>query len=143
MSLLVVAPEALAAAASDVAGIGSTLSTANAAASVPTTAVLAAGADEVSAAIAAIFGSHAQEYQVISAQALEFHDRFVEALSGNAGVYATAEAANAQQQLLSVVNSPVQALTGRPLIGNGANGASGTGQKRGSRRLVARRTAGR
>lgn len=43
MSFVVVAPEVLAAAASDLAGIGSTLAQANAAALAPTTAVLAAG----------------------------------------------------------------------------------------------------
>lgn len=41
MSFVVVAPEVLAAAASDLAGIGSTLAQANAAALAPTTAVLA------------------------------------------------------------------------------------------------------
>ncbi|WP_309299240.1 PE family protein, partial [Mycobacterium kiyosense] len=48
-------PEALVAAASDVVGIGSTLQSANAAAALPTTSVLAAGADQVSAAMAALF----------------------------------------------------------------------------------------
>ena len=47
-------------AASDLTSIASTLSAANAAAVFPTTGVLAAGADDVSAAIAAMFGSHAQ-----------------------------------------------------------------------------------
>ncbi|WP_412768515.1 PGRS repeat-containing protein, partial [Mycobacterium canetti] len=47
------------------------------------------------------------------------------ALAAGAGAYAGAEAA--QQTLLNAVNGPVQALTGRPLIGNGANGAPGTG----------------
>ena len=33
-----------------------------------------------------------------------------------------------QQQVLNAINAPVQTVTGRPLIGNGANGAPGTGQ---------------
>ncbi|WP_414855596.1 PE family protein, partial [Mycobacterium gordonae] len=49
------APELLAAAAADVAGIGSSLRAANSAAAVPTTAVLAAAGDEVSVAIASLF----------------------------------------------------------------------------------------
>ena len=49
MSFVIAAPEFVSAAASDLAGIGSSLSAANAAASVPTTAVLAAAGDEVSA----------------------------------------------------------------------------------------------
>ncbi|KZS70039.1 hypothetical protein A4G29_07590 [Mycobacterium kansasii] len=58
MSFVVAAPQALMVAATDLAGIGSALTAANAAAAAPTTGVLAAGADEVSAAIAALFSSH-------------------------------------------------------------------------------------
>ncbi|MEK0656244.1 PE family protein, partial [Mycobacterium ulcerans] len=32
-----------------------------------------------------------------------------------------------QQQALTAVNAPIQAATGRPLIGNGAPGATGSG----------------
>ncbi|WP_230866359.1 PE domain-containing protein, partial [Mycobacterium canetti] len=49
MSLVIVTPESVAAAASDVARIGSGFGAANAAAAGSTTSVLAAGADEVSA----------------------------------------------------------------------------------------------
>lgn len=69
MSFVIAVPEFLSAAATDLANLGSTISAANAAASIPTTGVLAAGADDVSAAIAALFGAHAQAYQTISAQA--------------------------------------------------------------------------
>ncbi|BBX75655.1 hypothetical protein BST45_19325 [Mycobacterium shinjukuense] len=55
MSLVVAAPDALVATATELAGIGSALSAANLAAAAPTTGVLAAGADEVSAAVAALF----------------------------------------------------------------------------------------
>lgn len=55
MSYVLAAPEVFAAAASDVAGIGSSLSAANVAAAVSTTGVLTAAGDEVSAAIAALF----------------------------------------------------------------------------------------
>lgn len=51
MSYVIAAPETLAAAATQVAGIGSMLHAANAAAARSTTGKLAAGADEVSAAI--------------------------------------------------------------------------------------------
>ncbi|RDZ53515.1 PE family protein, partial [Mycobacterium tuberculosis] len=51
MSLVIVTPETVAAAASDVARIGSSIGVANSAAAGSTTSVLAAGADEVSAAI--------------------------------------------------------------------------------------------
>ncbi len=129
MSFVVTIPEALAAVATDLAGIGSTIGTANAAAAVPTTTVLAAAADEVSAAMAALFSGHAQAYQALSAQAALFHEQFVRALTAGAGSYAAAEAASAAplEGVLDVINAPALALLGRLLIGNGANGAPGTG----------------
>lgn len=60
MSYVLATPEMVAAAANNLAQIGSTLSAANAAALAPTTGVLAAGADEVSAAVASLFSGHAQ-----------------------------------------------------------------------------------
>ena len=116
---VIAAPEYVAAAASDLANIGSSLSTANVAALVPTSGVLAAGADEVSAMIAALFSSHAQAYQALSAQAASFHAQFVQLMNTGASQYALAEAANASPLLETVgqgaagaVNSSVQALTG-------------------------------
>ncbi len=108
MSFVSVAPEIVVAAATDLAGIGSAISAANAAAAAPTTAVLAAGADEVSAAIAALFSGHAQAYQALSAQAAAFHQQFVQTLAGGAGAYAAAEA-QVEQQLLAAINAPTQA----------------------------------
>ena len=67
MSFVIATPETMAAAAADLAGIESALSAAHAAAATSTTQVLAAGADEVSAAIAGLFSSHAQDFQALSA----------------------------------------------------------------------------
>lgn len=134
MSFAMVRPEWVTAAASDLAGIGSSVGAANAAAAGSTTAVLAAGADEVSAVIAGFFGTHAQEYQAISARVATYHQQFVQSLNGSAGAYAAAEAASASslqtlmRDALNLINTPTNALLGRPLIGNGANGAPGTGQ---------------
>lgn len=75
----------------------------------------------------AIFGSHAQLYQTVSAQAATFHAQFVQALNTGGGTYAAAEAANVEQQLLNAINAPTQLLPGRPLIGDGANAAAGSG----------------
>jgi PE family len=102
MSFLVAAPEALVAAATDLANIGSGMSAANAAAVATTTGVLPAAADEVSAAIAAMFSGHGQAYQALSTQAASFHQRFVQSVQAGAGAYASAEAANA---------SPLQTLS--------------------------------
>ena len=77
------------------AGIGSSLAAQNVAAAAPTTGVLPAAADEVSALTAAQFATHAQMYQAISAQASAIHEMFVNTLGASAGSYATTEAANA------------------------------------------------
>ncbi len=129
MTALTAVPEIVVHAATELRDIGSSVNTANAMATTQTTTIVAAAQDEVSAAIAALFSVHGQTYQQLSAQAITFHEQFVRALSSAGGAYAAAEAANTGplQQLLEAINSPVQALTGRPLIGNGANGAPGTG----------------
>ncbi|AMC70527.1 PE-PGRS family protein PE_PGRS57 [Mycobacterium tuberculosis] len=132
MSFVLIAPEFVTAAAGDLTNLGSSISAANASAASATTQVLAAGADEVSARIAALFGGFGLEYQAISAQVAAYHQRFVQALSTGAGAYASAEAAAAEQIVLGVINAPTQALLGRPLIGDGANattpgGAGGAG----------------
>jgi hypothetical protein len=95
MSYVFASPEWVAAAASDLASIGSTINAASSAAAMPTSAVMAAGADDVSAIIAALFGAHAQAYQALSAQAAMFHEQFVQLMSSGANLYAGAEAANA------------------------------------------------
>ncbi|WP_081287172.1 PE family protein, partial [Mycobacterium asiaticum] len=129
MSFVITAPEALAAAAANLAGIESALSAANAAAGAHTTNVLVAAADEVSAAIAAAFSGHAQDYQALSAQVAALQDRFLQTLTNGGASYAVAEATAATplQPVLNAINTPFLTLTGRPLIGNGTNGAPGSG----------------
>ncbi|OOK64833.1 PE family protein [Mycobacterium kansasii] len=89
-----------------------------------------AAADEISAAITALFANHAWTYQMLSRQANVFHAQFVEALSAASASYAATEAANASpleavvQDLLGVINAPTNALLGRPLIGDGATGTA-------------------
>lgn len=90
-----VAPENLVAAARNIATIGSDLKFAHLEAAVPMTNIASAGADEVSAAIAAAFASHGQSFQQVTDQAIAFHDHFVQTLTGSANSYASAEAANA------------------------------------------------
>ncbi len=131
MSLIVATPELFASGATDLSDIGSTIRLAHAAAATPTTAVLAAAQDEVSAAIAAVFSAHGRGFQALSAQAAVFHERFVQALARAGGAYAAAEAANASplqslgQDLQTLaVFSPVKDLTGRPLFGDGAGGTA-------------------
>lgn len=94
MSFLFNDPEMMAAAAADLAGIGSTISSANAVAAAPTTSLAPAGQDEVSAAVAELFGAHGQAYANFSSQLAAFHNQFVTNLRENAASYAATEAEN-------------------------------------------------
>jgi PE family len=125
MSFLFAAPQELATAASDLAGIGSTLGAASATAAAPTTGVLASAADQVSAQVAALLSEHGLGYQQVSAQMAAFHERFVQTLSAGASTYAAAEA-NAAQTLTHAVNAPATAVPGQPPLGRGiGSGAAG------------------
>ncbi|MCV7259010.1 PE family protein [Mycobacterium shimoidei] len=95
MSFVTTQPESLSAAAADLHGIGAALTAQNNAATGPTTALVPAAADDVSALTAAQFAAHAQMYQAVSSQAAAIHDMFVNTLAISAGSYAATEAANA------------------------------------------------
>ncbi|BBY08710.1 PE family protein [Mycobacterium noviomagense] len=95
MSFVTTQPDMLAAAASQLQGLGSALAAQNAAVAAPTTGVVPAAADEVSALTAAQFAAHGQLYQAVSAQATAIHEMFVTILGTSAGSYAATEAANA------------------------------------------------
>jgi hypothetical protein len=77
-SFVIASPDVLTSASSDLTGIGSAIRAANAAAAPSTTSVMLAAQDEVSAAVAALFSSHAQGYQALAAQAAAFHAEFVQ-----------------------------------------------------------------
>ncbi|BBY04222.1 MULTISPECIES: PE family protein [Mycobacterium] len=100
MSYVNVDPEKLSAAASNLQSITAALSAGNAAAAGPTTAVVPAAADEVSALTAARFAVHAQRYQILSARAVAIHELLAAALASGAGSYAGTEAANAAASAL-------------------------------------------
>ncbi len=85
MSFVVTAPETVVTAASQLTGIGSAIEAANAAAAALTTRLLPAAADEVSAGIAALMSTHAQEYQLLGGQLATYHDQLVQALDRTAG----------------------------------------------------------
>ncbi len=93
MSLLNIAPDIVANASEDLAGLGSNLRSATAAAASPTTSIAAPAADEISAAITALFGAHGEGFQAASAKAAAFHENFVNLLKGGVGQYVGAEAA--------------------------------------------------
>ena len=76
MEYLVTAPEILATTAADVGEIGSAITDANANAAGPTAGLVAAAKDEVSEAIAELFGGYGQQYQAVLTKAAAFHDDF-------------------------------------------------------------------
>ena len=94
MSDVTAVPGAIAAAATDVAAVGSTVDAAHMTAAAPTVAVVPAAADEVSAGIANLFSGFAKEYQALAGQASAFQQQFVQHLHASAGSYTAAEAAN-------------------------------------------------
>jgi hypothetical protein len=95
MSFVTTQPDLLAAAANQLQGVGTTIAAQNSAAAAPTTGVIPAAADEVSALTATQFARHAQMYQTVSAQAAAMHEMFVRILSASADSYAITEGANA------------------------------------------------
>lgn len=96
MSFLITTPELVSAAATDLANIGSTIGSANGLAAAATTGIAPAALDEVSALIAAMFGSHGAAYQALSTQAARFHEQFVRLITVGANAYAGAEASVVQ-----------------------------------------------
>ena|SRR5947209_18771692 len=94
MSFVEIVPEILSTAAGNLQSIGSAVCSQNAAALAPTTALVPAAADEVSALTALQFTAHAHLYQTVSAQATAMHQMFVTMLAAAADAYASTEVAN-------------------------------------------------
>ncbi|ORW01313.1 PPE family protein, SVP subgroup [Mycobacterium kyorinense] len=99
-------PEAIAAAAAQLEGIGNSFSAESAAAAPPTTAILPAASDEVSLLQAGVFSTYGQLYQSVSAQAQAVHQQFVNLLGTSAGSYGETEAANQ----VAAASTPLQGM---------------------------------
>ncbi|MEE6180064.1 PE family protein, partial [Mycobacterium sp. 050134] len=133
MSFLIATPDLVESAAQSLSGIRSSLAEAAASAASPTTGVVAAAQDEVSVAIASLFGSFGQEFQALSAQAQSFHAQFVSLLNAGAGAYASAEAANAAKAVLGGgLDGSVLRSTGQSLGAVVSGGQAAVGQLAGS-----------
>ncbi|WP_264990511.1 PE-PPE domain-containing protein, partial [Mycobacterium kiyosense] len=104
----------LAAAATELAGLGATIGAAGAAAAGPTTAVLTAAADEVSAAIADFFGEYGRQFQGISARIDALYGQLVQRLSATAAYYADADALNTAQLVQSATAGLTTPAVGAP-----------------------------
>jgi hypothetical protein len=94
VSFVTTVPEMLLAAAGNLGSVGAAVAAGNATAAGPTTGVVPAAPDEVSALTAAQFAAHAAMYQAVAVQAAAIHDLFVATLGTTAGSYAATEAAN-------------------------------------------------
>ncbi len=125
MSFVRVSPASFASVTTDLENLGSALNSANILAALPTGGLVAASADEISAAVATLFAEHGQQYQAAAGQFATSYEQFLSRLLETARAYADAETAAVNQLAASashLVNDPVQQVTGRPLYGDGANG---------------------
>jgi hypothetical protein len=117
--VLTVTPESLVSATADLQNIRAALDTVQAAVAAPTTGLMAAGADEVSAAVATLFAKYGKEFQAVSAHVGAFHQQFVQTLSAGAGSYLAAESLNTSGVTATAAPANVATLimggTGNPV----------------------------
>lgn len=128
MSFVITQPEALTYAAGKLQSLGSGMVVENAAAAAPTTGVIPAAADEVSALQAAIFAAYGTLYQSVSDQATAIHELFVNILGASAGSYAATESSNSvaassplAQGISNLFTAAANAAAADPPGGNLAN----------------------
>ncbi len=116
MSYVTAAPDVMTSVATDLAGIGSTLSATRLAAAAKTVAVVPAAADEVSAGVAHLFSHYAEDYHALAGRAAVFHEQFAQRLNAGAGSYAAAEGANVAsvRSLTPSAAAPAKFIQGAP-----------------------------
>src|ERR1700753_1800632 len=108
-SPLYISPAVLEWVTANLDSIGASLASSHAAAAGPTTGLAAAAADEVSEAVASLFGQHAGGYQSLAAKAAAFHDQFTQNMAASGVSYQAAEAA-AMHTLQNVASAPAAAF---------------------------------
>jgi hypothetical protein len=133
-------PAAIAAAATQLEGVGNSFAAESAGAAAPTTAIAPAASDEVSILQSGVFSTYGQLYQTVSAQAQAIHQQFVNLLQQSSGSYQDTEAANqasaaasslansgtsaaaqpAQGTITDGITSLTSFLQGLPLVNNNA-----------------------
>jgi PE family/PPE-SVP subfamily C-terminal region len=125
MSFVTTQPEALAYAAGRLQTLGSAMAAESAAAAAPTTGLVPAAADEVSALQATIFAAYGNLYQSVNAQAAAIHELFVNTLGASAGFYAATESGNSiatasplSQQISGLFSSAANAAAADPPPGS-------------------------
>ncbi|BBY07863.1 PPE family protein, SVP subgroup [Mycobacterium noviomagense] len=123
MSFVKTLTEALAAAATQLEALGSSMAAENAAAATPTTAIAPAASDEVSALQAGIFSTYGQLYQTASSQAQAIHQQFVSLLGTSAGSYGETEAANQ----MAAASTPLSGISSLAAASPAATQSTGLG----------------
>lgn len=123
MSFVTMRPGALTAAASTLENIGSSMAIENAAAAGPTTSLMPAAADEVSALQATQFAAYGAWYQQVSARAAAIHQTLVNTLGASAGSYQETETANQAATGSTAASGLFGPLTGSGTSSSGLSGA--------------------
>ncbi|OBK14158.1 PE family protein [Mycobacterium asiaticum] len=110
MSYVTVQPDLIATAAANLEEIRSVVTAAGAAATAPTTGLAAAAADEVSEALAALFGAYGRQCQAMIGQTTAFQAEFARIMAAGGLAYLESEVANAASTALEPIISPIRSL---------------------------------
>src|SRR5277367_4461459 len=124
MSFVITRPEALTSAASALQNLGTSMAAEDAAAAAPTTGVVPAAADPVSALQAAQFSAYGTWYQQVSGQAARIRQMLVSTLGTSAGSYGETEAANQTATGSTSLSSLLGGLTGSGTSSSALSGAA-------------------
>jgi len=122
MAFVTTVPQAIAAAAAQLEGIGNSFTAESSAAAAPTTAVAPAASDEVSALQAGVFSTYGQLYQTVSAQAQAIHQQFVSLLQSSSGSYQETESANQAGAAASSLSNSASSAAASPAQSGGLAG---------------------
>jgi PE family len=129
MSFVIAVPDLVEVAAQDLAGIRSSLDEVTEAIVAPTTSLVPAAQDEVSAAIARLFGAFGQEYQALNAEVAAFHNAFVNAMTSGAAAYLDAEIGNGAALLSGGGSLTADVGAGLSGLGAALSGVSAVGSR--------------
>jgi PE family/PPE-SVP subfamily C-terminal region len=128
MSFVITQPEALTAAASALENLGTSMAAEDAAAAAPTTSLVPAAADPVSALQAAQFSAYGTWYQQVSGQAATIRQMLVNTLGTSAGSYGETEAANQTATGSTSLSGLLGGLTGSGTSSSALSGATAPAQ---------------
>ncbi|OBK12508.1 hypothetical protein A5636_10775 [Mycobacterium asiaticum] len=108
------------------AGIRSALTEVSETVAASTTSIAPAAADEISAAIARVFGQFGEEFQAISTRTQAFHGQFLRALNSSVAAYLNSETAIVESLLAAAAPAAAGALPAASIL-DGLTGALNPG----------------